>query len=307
MRFPKPLEPGAHIRVVSPASPVRPDQIQRGVETLQQAGYAVSFGRYVFEADGYLAGPDEQRAADLAEAFEDPGVHAVFCSRGGYGCARLLELLDLDRMAAAERTFCGFSDVTTLHLALNRRGLGTFHTPMLLTMSVERPRWVADSLLACLSGRDPLVACEARGETVVGGQAKGQLTGGCLCLLCDSIGTPEAFDARDKIVVIEDVDEPPHRVDAMLTHLLNAGALDGAQGIVVGEMTRTDDSPDQAIGAWPWRRIVEDRLAPMNVPMVMGFPFGHVHAPVSLPLGAVVELDADEGSLTLLEAPCVAG
>jgi muramoyltetrapeptide carboxypeptidase len=93
----------------------------------------------------------------------------------------------------------------------------------------------------------------------------------------------------------------------MLTHLLNAGALDGAQGIVVGEMTRTDDSPDQAIGAWPWRRIVEDRLAPMNVPMVMGFPFGHVHAPVSLPLGAVVELDADEGSLTLLEAPCVAG
>jgi muramoyltetrapeptide carboxypeptidase len=175
---------------------------------------------------------------------------------------------------------------------------------MLLTLSVERPAWVFDSMLACLAGNDPLAVADVRGETVVPGKAKGRLTGGCLCLMCDSIGTADALDATGRIVLIEDVDEPPHRVDAMLTHLLNSGAIDDAAGIVVGELTRTDEAATEGIGGWPWRRIVEDRLAPLNVPMIMGYPFGHIPAPVSLPLGAAAELDADTGVIRLLEVPC---
>jgi muramoyltetrapeptide carboxypeptidase len=306
MRKPRALRAGDEVRVVSPASPVRPEQTASGIALLESAGYRVTLGRHVYARDGYLAGSDADRAADLNEAFADPGVAAVFCSRGGYGCARLLPLLDLDAMAATGKLFAGFSDVTTLHLALNRRGLATLHSPMLLSFSVERPGWVVDSLLRALQG-DPAVPDVApKGECLVPGEAVGPVTGGCLCLVTDSLATPESLDARGKILLIEDVDEQPHRVDAMLTHLLASGALRSAAGIVVGEMTRTDENVDPQIGEWPWRRIVKDRLEGLNLPTVIGYPFGHMPAMLSLPLGVEARLNASAGTLAYLEAWCEA-
>ncbi|HXH61699.1 MAG TPA: LD-carboxypeptidase, partial [Fimbriimonadaceae bacterium] len=149
---PKALRPGSHVRIVSPASAVTEEKIAAGIALLESEGYEVSLGAHVFDRDGYLAGSDADRAADLATAFEDRGVDCVICSRGGYGCARLLPLLDLDAIASSGKMFCGFSDVTTLHLALNRRGLVTFHTPMPLTFSVEREPWVYDSFKGLLKG-----------------------------------------------------------------------------------------------------------------------------------------------------------
>ncbi len=289
---------------MSPASAVEPDKVAAGVALLESAGYRVTFGQHAFARDGYLAGPDEHRAANLQEAFDDPAVAAVVCSRGGYGCARLLRLLDLDRMAASSTFFVGFSDVTSLHLALNRRGLATLHAPMPLSFSVERPEWVKASFLAALRGDDPVAVGVPAAETLVPGSGEGALTGGCLCLLCDSLGTPDALDCEGRVVLIEDVDENPHRVDAMLTHLLNAGQIQRAAGIVVGEMTGTDTRSDPSIGSWPWRRIVADRLQPLGVPTVVGYPFGHCRAMASLPLGVRVRLDADLGTLTLLEPLC---
>lgn len=306
MLKPKALRPGSHVRVVSPASPTSQESIQDGIALLESAGYRVSLGENVFAKDGYLAGSDAQRASDISAAFGDPSVDCVFCSRGGYGCARLLAHLDLDQIAASRKAFAGFSDVTTLHLALNRRGLVTFHAPMLLSFSVPRESWVPASLLALLSGNDPFLDEAPPARTLNGGTAEGVLTGGCLCLLTDSLATPDSLDLTDKIVMIEDVDEHPHRVDAMLTHLLNAGQLQRARGIVIGEMTATDDKPDPKIGAWPWTRIVEDRLAGLDVPIVMEYPIGHVKNMLSVPLGVRVRLDADAGRLTLLEDPCVA-
>ena len=278
--------------------------MQNGMALLESEGYKVTLGDHVLARDGYLAGSDEQRAGDLRAAFADPEVDAVVCSRGGYGCARLLPHLDLDAMAASGKAFVGFSDVTTLHLALNRRGLVTFHAPMLLSFSVDREPWVRRSFVNLLQGGDPFDQESPRGETVHGGTAEGVLTGGCLCLLTDSIGTSDPLDCRERVVLIEDVDEHPHRVDAMLTHLLNTGRLQEAAGIVVGEMSGTDEKVDPKIGAWPWRRIVEDRLADLNVPTVVNFPFGHMKGMLSLPLGVRVRLDADAGRLTLLEAVC---
>lgn len=256
---------------------------------------------HLYDRDGIVAGRDADRARDLESAFLDPEVHAVLCARGGYGCARLLPLLNLDAMALSGKPLFGFSDITILHAALNRRGLATYHAPMLNTDFDAKPAWVWEGVLQALRGEFDFPPEAPVARTVVGGMAEGELRGGCLCLVSDLIGTPDAIEFAEKIAVFEDVDEAPHRVDAMLTHLLACGALNGVAGIVFGEMTNTDGGPrtDPTIGPKPWREIVADRLAPLGVPLVTDFPFGHGHLRMTLPLGRRVRLDADAGKLML--------
>ncbi len=304
MLKPKALKPGDQVRVVTPASPLDESQIADGVALLESEGYRVTLAPHVFDRDGYLAGPDESRAADLMAAFEDPDVACVMCSRGGYGSARLLPFLDLDVMAASGKMFCGFSDVTTLHLALNRRGLVTMHTPMLITLSVDREPWVIESFKNLLRGDADAPEGTKAADTLVGGTAEGPLTGGCMCLLTDSLATPDALDATGKILLLEDVGADPHRVDAMLTHLLNAGVLQSAAGIAFGEMTRTDEIGEEKGDVWLWRKIVEDRVAPLRIPSVIDFPFGHMKTMLSVPMGVRARLDADAGTLDFIESPC---
>lgn len=270
---------------------------------MEARGYEVVLGAHAYAVDAFLAGSDEHRAADLMDAWFDDSIAAVIFSRGGYGMGRLLPLLDLDRMAASPKLAVGFSDVTALHLALNRRGLATLHAPMVFSFNKERASWVLEQWFQAMEGSAPIaLPNEApRGETINGGTAEGEVTGGCLCLLGDSLGTPDALDATGKIVLIEDVDEHAYRVDAMLTHLLAAGAIQGAAGFVVGEMTRTDEQADPSIPTKPWKEVVIERLATLGVPMIVGFPFGHGEHMASLPLGVRARLDANAGELTYLE------
>jgi muramoyltetrapeptide carboxypeptidase len=269
---------------------------------LEGMSYRVHTMPHAFERDAYLAGSDEVRAQDLQSAFADPEVHAVLCTRGGYGTARLMPYLDIDAIVASEKLFLGYSDVTTLHMALQRRGYPSVYAPMSITFSDPREEWVYESFRRALTGNTEIPAEAPSGTTLVGGTVEGVVVGGCLCLITDSLGTPEALPAEGAIVVIEDVDEAPHRVDAMLTHLLNSGAADAAVGFVVGEMTRTDDRIDQGIGGKPWRDIVRDRLAPLGKPLIIEFPFGHMKQMLTLPLGVRARLDADAGRLTYLES-----
>ncbi|MFI5385299.1 MAG: LD-carboxypeptidase [Fimbriimonadales bacterium] len=301
---PKTLRPGDTFRLVSPASPITPEQIQKFATMMEDAGFGLTIADHAFAKDHYLAGSDEARARDLQAAFADERVDAVICTRGGYGCARLMPYLDLDAIAGAGKMFLGFSDITTLHLALNRRGLPTVHAPVALTFSVEREPWVHDSFFSVLAGRRPIPEQAPKGVTLVPGTAEGVVTGGCLCLLTDSIGTSDALNCEGKIVLIEDVDENPHRIDAMLTHLLLTGTIQRAAGIVVGEMTRTDEKADESIGGRPWREIVRDRLGSLDVPIITDFPFGHCKNMLTLPLGIRARLDANDGSLTYLESIC---
>jgi muramoyltetrapeptide carboxypeptidase len=166
-----------------------------------------------------------------------------------------------------------------------------------ITLSSPREPWVYESLLLALRGSDPIPEGVPAGRCIVGGRARGIVTGGCLILMCDSLGTPDSLDCAGKIVLIEDVDENPHRVDAMLTHLRNAGQIQRAAGIVVGEMTRTDDRLDAGIGGLPWREIAHDRLADLGIPLVFDYPFGHAPQMLTLPLGVEAELDAEAGTL----------
>jgi muramoyltetrapeptide carboxypeptidase len=301
---PRALRPGDTISFVTPASPVAEAKLAACRELLENRGYVVRLMPHALDSDGYLAGLDETRAQDLTDAFADPSVAAIVCTRGGYGAARLFPYLDLDKLAAANKLFLGFSDVTSLHLALNQRGLPTVHAPMALTLSVPREPWVYESFFATLEGGEPIPGAAPAGQTVVGGLAEGEVTGGCLCLLTDSIGTPNSLQCQGKIVLIEDVDENPHRIDAMLTHLLNAGQIQRAAGIVIGDMTRTDERSDPSIGERPWREIVQERLGNLGIPLITDYPFGHVANMLSLPLGIRARLDADSARLYYLEALC---
>lgn len=301
---PSPLKPGDVIRFVTPASPLAREKISDAITLFESWGFTVQLAPHALDRTDYLAGPDVDRANDLREAFEDPEVSAVYCTRGGYGCARLFPYLDLDLIAGSRKLFLGFSDITTLHLALNKRGLATVHAPMALTLATRRSDWVYESLRRSLVGENPIPPDAPTGECLVDGSAEGEVVGGCLCLICDSLGTPEELDFAGKIVLIEDVDESSHRVDALLTHLLNTGSLARAAGIVVGEMTRSDERIDEGIGGRPWREIVRERLGPLGVPCILDFPFGHMKDMLSLPLGVRARLDAKRGTLEYMEAHC---
>ncbi|MBL8087416.1 MAG: LD-carboxypeptidase [Chthonomonas sp.] len=301
---PRALKPGDTIAVCSPASAIDEDRLTRGCALIESHGYKTKLSKNIYDSNGYLAGDDQVRAADLMAAFEDPEVSAVMCSRGGYGCARLFPYIDLDKMAASGKMFMGFSDITTLHLALNRRGLVTFHTPMPITLSYDRAPWVHESFFNLLKGDATTPTDAKRAEVLVPGVAEGEVTGGCLCLLCDSIGTPDPLTTQGKILVIEDVDEYPHRIDAMFTHLLNTGILQSCAGIVIGEMTNTNDRYDPTMGGLPWETIIADRVKPLGIPTMTKFPFGHMKTMLSVPLGVRARMDTEAGTLTFLENPC---
>jgi muramoyltetrapeptide carboxypeptidase len=304
MRKPKALKPGDTLGVVSPASGLTQVQLDKGLAYLHEQGFKTKLFPHVLDVDGFLAGRDEDRARDLMQAFLDPTVDAIFCSRGGYGCSRLMPFLDFDAILDHPKMLIGFSDLTVLHAALNRRGLPTLHAPMALTLNTPRQPWVYQSLFDAMKGQNPIIDAAPKGTMLVPGLATGQLVGGCLILIVDLIGTSEQIDMAGKIVLIEDVDEMPHRIDAKLTHLINAGHLQKAAGILIGEMTRTDDRTDKAIGGKPWREIVQERLAPLGIPTIIDFPCGHAPQMLSLPLGIHAKLNANEGTLTYLEPLC---
>ncbi|MGV3614873.1 MAG: S66 peptidase family protein [Fimbriimonas sp.] len=288
--------PGATLGIVSPSSPIPPEDLEKGLAVLDEMGFRTRLMPNALARNGHLAGTDAERVGDLHDAFADPGIDAVLCARGGYGVARLLPMLDLDALAETGKPFLGFSDITALHVALNRRGLPTLHSPMVGSFAKPRPEWVRRSFLAALAGENPIDPEAPAGTTLVEGKARGVVAGGCLSLLADSLGSHEAFDGAGCLVLLEDIGEKPHRVDAKFTHLLNAGAIQNAAGFIVGEMTNSDALADPE--DHPWLAIVRERLAPLKKPTIVGYPFGHLDAMLTLPLGVMATLDADAGTLS---------
>lgn len=307
------LRPGAKVAIVAPAS-AAPNASDLAAEWLQDRGFfplVMPASRTRLDAPyEYLAGTDAQRLDDLHAAFAAPDIGAVWCLQGGFGSWRLLDRLDYGLLRQHPKPFIGYSDITALHLAIQRHaGFVTFHGPMLaqdLVAGKDEP--TESHLLAMLGGQigegawiqpPPYI----RPVELVGGTASGRLVGGNLALIAALIGSRHEIDTRDSILFFEDVNEALPRVDRLLSQLAAAGKFDGVKGVVVGNFTRIigtnlDDAQAQSL----LHPLILEQFGARGIPVLAGWPSGHGDPNLTLPLGARVTLDTRQAALRLDQA-----
>lgn len=310
------LHPGDTIMFVAPAGDLNEERMLRARDRLEEMGYEVKMRDDLFAADGYLAGSDERRAEELMQAFLDPEVDAIFPGTGGYGTMRIFDRLNFEAIRANPKIVIGFSDITALHLALNRQaGLVTFHTPNPMwglgnedgmKPFTEEYFWkaiTADNAVE-RSGYTIEVSRDAPQIVTLGkGKAQGRLAGGNLSMISALEGTPYAIDTRDAILVVEDVREAPYRIDRMLRQLHLSGKLQTLRGAVLGQFTRNYDREEDQMTEDPRFTVdgvLRQYFEPLGIPVLMNFPVGHHPYNASLPLGAQAEIDAKKGTLRIL-------
>jgi muramoyltetrapeptide carboxypeptidase len=299
MRRPRALPPGGTIGVVNPSSPVEPDRLALGIAALESRGFQVVIAPHACDHDGHHAGSPSDRASDFTSFYADPAIHVVWCARGGSSACRLWPHLDWNALAdLPPKIVIGYSDTTSLLIPLTQQiGMVALHGPLIFELGQLAPE-LLDWQIGLLQSPDPAGEVpECASDTLVPGTAEGRLCGGCLSLVAATLGTPYQIETVGKLLLLEDIDEAPHRVERYLQQFVAAGLLENAAGFVIGQATDADDTC-----TLPMRQIWADALVPYGKPTVLGFPFGHVHRNYALPFGVHARLNADLGTLTLLES-----
>jgi muramoyltetrapeptide carboxypeptidase len=292
------LRAGDVVRVVAPSGPVPREAFLAGLAALQ-GRYEVRFDEGVFARDGFLAGPDQRRLAELTAALSDPQARAVLMARGGHGLLRLLPFLDPALLRAAPRPLVGFSDGTALLAFAARAGVASIHGPV-LTQLGGLPDGDQRALFRLLEEPAPGLLLGDLDE-LIPGRARGPLLGGNLEVFSRLVGTPYLPDLSGAILFFEDLGERPYRIDRLITHLDLAGVFSAASAVITGdfsgclerEATRAD-SPTAA-------EVLVDRLGRLPIPVALGAAVGHGTRNTALPYGCMVELDTRHGTLMALE------
>ena len=311
--LPPRLHLGDTLGLIAPASPpADPKAVDHSIAALEKMGFKVKLARHARQRWGFLAGKDQERAADIMQMFTDKKVNGIVCLRGGYGTPRLLPLLDYAAIRRNPKVFVGFSDITALHCAfLKKANLLSFHGPMTAShlSQADTPEFTRQSWMKILT--QPVAAGSIRQgykprsiSVIRGGKASGQLIGGNLTLLASLLGTPFAPSFAGKILFFEDVDERPYRLDRLLTQFLNAGLLQQVKGIAVGICAECHDpnAKEKKEFRQSAADVVKERLLPLQVPVVTGLPFGHVPHNAMLPVGGQATLDGERGDLIITKS-----
>jgi muramoyltetrapeptide carboxypeptidase len=282
------LSPGDCLGIVAPASHIpkgNEEFLQRGAERVQEMGFEVRYSPSLLKRKHlYLAGTDEERAQELMEMFLDPKVKAILCARGGYGTQRIIPYLDADLMRSHPKPLVGCSDITVLLIYLLQKCFVTpFHGPNIATRQfakgdAEMVHALKDALTT------PFPPAEIICSVLRDGEAHGEIIGGCLSCLVTTLGTPYEPDLHGKILFAEDVDEPPYKIDRMLTHLKSAGKLQGVKGVVFGQMPGCDTEKGLL------KEVILDVLEEIEGPVLFGFPSGHGARNLTIPLGTMVRI-----------------
>jgi muramoyltetrapeptide carboxypeptidase len=282
---------------VAPAGPFERAALEAGVAVIGER-YRVRYDERIYSRTRYLAGDDHRRFAELTTALADPEIKAVFCARGGYGAMRLLPRLRawLSGSRLMAKPLIGFSDITALHQWLQSNGMASIHGPVLSQLGrlpSDTPKRLF-SLLESTLPAEPLLGT----DTYVGGAVEGPLLGGNLSVFTRLLGTPFMAPLDGAILLLEDLSEPPYRLDRMWTHLELAGVFEKVKGIALGQFIGCDPRD----GGYTAVEVLRDLAASTGLPCAAGFPIGHADINEPVPLGARVRLDADETRLTFLEA-----
>ena len=305
---PAALKPGDLIGIVAPASaPSVQEKIDKGAEYLERLGYRVKLGKNVRAVRGYLAGTDEERAADINEMFGDKKVKAIIAVRGGYGTPRILHLLNYSVIKRNPKILVGYSDLTALQLAIFRKtGLVTFSGPMSgvemwnqIDPFTEEHFW---SMVTSPQKQGPIVNPDGLPfQTLCKGKASGTLLGGNLSLITAILGTPFAPSFKYSILFLEEIEEENYRFDRMLCQLRLAGILKETKGILIGELTDVKAS-DTSKPYLTVEQVVDDYLGHLPIPVMRNLVYGHVPRKLTMPIGIEARMDTETGSVEFLES-----
>jgi len=301
---PKKLKKGDTVAFTAPAGIVFDENdFTRMKEVMESMGLNVVFGEYVRERYGYFAGTDRQRARDLNRFFSDPDIDGIIAVRGGWGCARILPYIDFDAIKNNPKIYCGFSDNTTLHLALlHYCGLVSFHGP---NGTSDWTDLTKDSFESILMGAEKFeYRSNSKVEMLFPGIVDGRLIGGNLTILTTSLGTDYQPNTDGAILFVEDIGEPVYKIDRMMTHLARAGLMDKVNGFIFGKCT---NCPEPGGANFPMKEVLMHHIRPLGVPAIMGADISHDPDNFTIPLGLKARLDADNGFFKLLEEPVVPG
>ncbi|WP_414752518.1 S66 peptidase family protein [Anabaena sp. CCY 9910] len=299
---PQRLQVGDTVGLIAPAGTFEPRYIEVVQQHLTNLGLKAKVGRHILDRYGYLAGRDADRAQDVNDMFADDSVQAILAMRGGWGCNRILPLLNYPLIRSHAKILMGYSDITSLLLAINARSrILTFHGPVATStwtpfMLEYLKRILFNAEAVTLENTD---SPEGKVQTITPGKAQGQLVGGNLSVLSAMVGSPYLPGWQNRILFLEDVNEDVYRVDRMLTQLKNAGILYRISGFIFGQCTDckpTNDKSQTLI------EVLQDHITPLKIPAWYGAMIGHIQDKFILPIGANVEIDADAGTIELLEA-----
>ena len=304
------LRAGDTVGLINPAGAtyVRSD-LDLVTESLAALGLRTKIGAHCADRYGYLAGTDAARAADVNSMFVDPGVQAIMAVRGGWGCNRIMDLINYGAVASHPKILVGYSDITSLLVGLYAKtGLVTFHGPVGTStwnqFSVNYFKHVlmdgaAETFANPRITGDNLTQTRDRILTITPGKARGRLVGGNLSVLTAMLGSSFVPDWEQVILFLEDDGEHIYRVDRMLTHLRLAGVLGRIAGIVIGKCTGCD--PGEGYGSLTLEDVYADIIAPFRIPAFAGAMIGHIENKFTIPVGIQAEIDAVAGTITMLE------
>lgn len=309
---PKKLRKGDTIGLVAPGYAIKPEVLQRALDTLQKMGFKTYHTTRILGNYGYFSNTDEERVKDLHEMFANPEIDGILCARGGYGCTRILNHLDYDIIRNNPKALIGFSDITALIQGIYKEtGLICFHGPVGSTIDDSYSQKYFRKVL--MKGKDSQVIENVRLKdpelldnseyeryTITPGTCEGELAGGSLTLVNALIGTPHEIDFTDKLVFLEDVEEAPYRIDRMLTQLIEGPTFSKAKGIVFGVCKGCDR--EKKTDNFTLKEVIMDRIAPLGLPAAYGMSFGHVPNNFTVPVGIQAAFNATEMTMELLES-----
>lgn len=294
---PAPLKKNDAIGIIAPGRKLDIETIQASIRIIESWGFNVRTGKNIFSAaHSYLAGSDVERLDDLQTMLDDTSLRAIICARGGYGSTRILDQLDFSAFLKNPKWICGFSDITALHLKLQTLGVQSIHGTMPVLFSKPESARSMETLCSVLSGKSVTLEAASNSKNKLG-KVEGELAGGNLSLIVDSLGTSSEIDTKDKILVIEEVDEYLYKIDRMLVQLKRTKKLQQLAGIAVGHMTDIKDTElpfGESIEA-----IILNHVQEFNYPVGFGFPVGHENPNIAWVEGSIGTLIVSKEKSTI--------
>jgi muramoyltetrapeptide carboxypeptidase len=301
---PKRLRHGDVIGICAPAgSLASPNLLDDGIRYIEQSGFRVELGKNLYRRNGYLAGTDAQRVADLHALFSNKHVRAIFAARGGYGSHRILPLLDFAMIKRNPKMLVGFSDITALQFALLAKiGMTSLSAPLVVEMPATFTPETEELFWRALTSAKPLGTISARRKQSFSGRpvAEGRLIGGNLSLLAALTGTEYCSAVRNNILFMEEIGERPYRIDRMIQQLKLSGVFKHSTGIILGDFS--DCNPVKGKLSLTLSKIFSDSFNEFKYPILSGFRYGHIKHSLSIPIGILARLNRQKNSIEFLES-----